>query len=131
MITESKFFDKIKLDLIDHEELQIIVEGRTVPSSPTLIFLPEISWLTKENMQVVLAFTSQRIIVYKIHLNQSLSLALDINKSAIKSVTESSGPLNGGIKLTLDTKKSYKFIFKKERVKKIKHFLSEQYGLNF
>lgn len=125
MISDSKYFDKVKLDLIDNEELQLIVEGRTAPSSPTLKFLPEVSWLTKENMQVIFVLTSQRIIVYKIHLNRSLSFALDIYKSTIKSVAESSGPLNGGIIVTLDTKKSYKFIFKKERIKEIKHYLSE------
>ncbi|MGG2024926.1 hypothetical protein AB1282_03975 [Gottfriedia sp. S16(2024)] len=125
MISDSKYFDKVKLDLVDNEELQLIVEGRTAPSSPTLKFLPEVSWLTKENMQVIFVLTSQRIIVYKIHLNRSLSFALDIYKSTIKSVTESSGPLNGGIIVTLDTKKCYKFIFKKERIKEIKHYLSE------
>lgn len=125
MMIESKYIDKVKLDLVDNEELQLIVEGRTVPSSPTLKLLPEISWLTKENMQVIFVLTSQRIIVYKIHLNQSLSFALDINKSAIKSVTESSGPLNGGIIVNLDTQKIYKFLFKKERIKEIIHYLSE------
>ncbi|XRG77909.1 hypothetical protein V5E38_19110 [Rossellomorea sp. GAMAL-10_SWC] len=125
MMIESKYIDKVKLDLVDNEELQLIVEGRTVPSSPTLKLLPEISWLTKENMQVIFVLTSQRIIVYKIHLNQSLSFALDINKSAIKSVTESSGPLNKGIIVTLDTQKIYKFLFKKERIKEIIHYLSE------
>ncbi|PEZ00647.1 hypothetical protein CN326_22375 [Bacillus sp. AFS018417] len=36
---------------------------------PLLKLLPEISWLTKENMPILLAITNKKLLVYKQQLN--------------------------------------------------------------
>ncbi|PEY98779.1 hypothetical protein CN326_23655 [Bacillus sp. AFS018417] len=76
----------------------------------------EISWLTKDNMPMVLAITNQRLLVYKQQLNADIHRAMGIHRTDIQECKEVSGPLNGAIQITLRDSQAFKFVFKKERV---------------
>ena len=106
----------MKQDLENNEELIDIFGGRTAPTNWVMKLLPEISWLTKENMPVVLAITSQRLLVYKQQINSEIQLSIGIHRSDITECKEENGVLNGAIQITLKDNQSFKFVLKKELI---------------
>ncbi|WP_170833717.1 PH domain-containing protein [Bacillus sp. 166amftsu] len=114
-----KYQNRIKQDLEQNEQIIDVVAGRTAPTTWVMKLLPEISWLTKENMPTVLAITNQRLLVYKQQINSEIQLAIGIHRSDIAKCKEANGVLNGAIQITLKDNQSFKFVFKKERVQAI------------
>lgn len=114
-----KYQDRIKQDLEQNEQIIDVVAGRTAPTTWVMKLLPEISWLTKENMPMLLAITNQRLLVYKQQINSEIQLAIGIHRSDIAECKEANGVLNGAIQITLKDNQSFKFVFKKERVQAI------------
>ncbi|MGG2091549.1 PH domain-containing protein [Bacillus sp. S13(2024)] len=114
-----KYQNRIKQDLEQNEQIIDVVAGRTAPTTWVMKLLPEISWLTKENMPMVLAITNQRLLVYKQQINSEIQLAIGIHRSDIAECKEANGVLNGAIQITLKDNQSFKFVFKKERVQAI------------
>ncbi|WP_439022184.1 PH domain-containing protein [Bacillus thuringiensis] len=114
-----KYQDRIKQDLEQNEQIIDVVAGRTAPTTWVMKLLPEISWLTKENMPMVLVITNQRLLVYKQQINSEIQLAIGIHRSDIAECKEANGVLNGAIQITLKDNQSFKFVFKKERVQAI------------
>ncbi|WP_066371348.1 PH domain-containing protein [Neobacillus fumarioli] len=106
-------------DLDGNEEVLLSLSGKTAPSNPMLKFLPEVSWLTKENMPILFVLTNHRILVYRSPVYQSITFSYSINLTEISTFKDISGPLNGGIQFTLKDNQTYKFIFKKHRINEI------------
>lgn len=119
MSVTTQYQERVMQDLESDEEIITIAGGRTAPANWVMKLFPEISWLTKDNMPMVLAVTNQRVLVYKQHLNSDIQLAIGIRRADIQECKEVSGPLNGAIQLTLKDSQSFKFVFKKERVPEI------------
>lgn len=111
-----KYQNRIKQDLEQNERIIDVVAGRTAPTTWVMKLLPEISWLTKENMPMLLAITNQRLLVYKQQINSEIQLSIGIHRSDIVECKEANGVLNGAIQITLKENQSFKFVFKKERV---------------
>ncbi|PFK66475.1 hypothetical protein COJ13_26900 [Bacillus cereus] len=111
-----KYQNRIKQDLEQNERIIDVVAGRTAPTTWVMKLLPEISWLTKENMPMLLAITNQRLLVYKQQINSEIQLSIGIHRSDIIECKEANGVLNGAIQITLKENQSFKFVFKKERV---------------
>ena len=114
-----KYQNRIKQDLEQNERIIDVVAGRTAPTTWVMKLLPEISWLTKENMPMLLAITNQRLLVYKQQINSEIQLSIGIQRSNIVECKEANGVLNGAIQITLKDNQSFKFVFKKERVQNI------------
>lgn len=111
-----KYQNRIKQDLEQNERIIDVVAGRTAPTTWVMKLLPEISWLTKENIPMLLAITNQRLLVYKQQINSEIQLSIGIHRSDIIECKEANGVLNGAIQITLKENQSFKFVFKKERV---------------
>ncbi len=114
-----KYQNRIKQDLEQNERIIDVVAGRTAPTTWVMKLLPEISWLTKENMPMLWAITNQRLLVYKQQINSEIQLSIGIQRSNIVECKEANGVLNGAIQITLKDNQSFKFVFKKERVQNI------------
>ncbi len=114
-----KYQNRIKQDLEQNERIIDVVAGRTAPTTWVMKLLPEISWLTKENMPMLWAITNQRLLVYKQQINSEIQLSIGIHRSDIVECKEANGVLNGAIQITLKDNQSFKFVFKKERVQNI------------
>ncbi len=114
-----KYQERVKQDLEPKEQIIDVIAGRTAPTNWVMKLLPEISWLTKENMPMVLAITDQRLLVYKQQMNLDIHLAIGIHRSDITECKEANGVLNGAIQITLKDNQSFKFVFKKERISNI------------
>ncbi|NWK68939.1 hypothetical protein HWX41_07385 [Bacillus paramycoides] len=114
-----KYQEKVKHDLEPKEQIIDVFTGRTAPTNWVMKLLPEISWLTKENMPIVLVITNQRLLVYKQQMNLDIQLAIGIHRFDIMECKELTSVLNGAIQVTLKDNQSFKFVFKKERMPKI------------
>ncbi|GLV65571.1 hypothetical protein Bmyc01_42400 [Bacillus mycoides] len=114
-----KYQEKVKHDLEPNEQIIDVFTGRTAPTNWVMKLLPEISWLTKENMPIVLVITNQRLLVYKQQMNLDIQLAIGIHRFDITECKELTSVLNGAIQVTLKDNQSFKFVFKKERMPKI------------
>lgn len=114
-----KYQNRIKQDLEQNERIIDVVAGRTAPTTWVMKLLPEISWLTKENMPMLWAITNQRLLVYKQQINSEIQFSIGIHRSDIVECKEANGVLNGAIQITLKDNQSFKFVFKKERVQNI------------
>jgi hypothetical protein len=118
MSTAVKYQNRIKQDLEQNERIIDVVAGRTAPTTWVMKLLPEISWLTKENMPMLWAITNQRLLVYKQQINSEIQLSIGIHRSDIVECKEANGVLNGAIQITLKDNQSFKFVFKKRNVYK-------------
>ncbi|GMX65301.1 hypothetical protein Elgi_45710 [Paenibacillus elgii] len=116
MSSSNKYQDRVKKDLEPNEQLVDIIAGRTAPTNWVMKLLPEISWLTKENMPMVLVITDQRLLIYKQQMSLEIQLAIGIHRSDIAECKEVKGVLNGAIQVVLKDSQSFKFVMKKERV---------------
>ncbi|MGG0658225.1 hypothetical protein [Rummeliibacillus pycnus] len=119
MSVAVKYQEKVKQDLELNEQIIDVIAGRTAPTNWVMKLLPEISWLTKENMPIVLAITDQRLLVYKQQINLDIQLAIGIHRSDITECKDANGLLNGAVQITLKDNQSFKFVFKKELVPNI------------
>ncbi|MCP8970134.1 hypothetical protein [Ectobacillus ponti] len=119
MSVSVKYQDRIQQDLESGEEILDVVAGKTAPTTWVMKLFPEISWLTKENMPMVLAITNRRLLVYKQQINLDIQLAVGIHRSDVVDYKEVSGVLNGAVQITLKDSQSFKFVFKTERVEEI------------
>ncbi|WP_163092888.1 hypothetical protein [Bacillus cereus] len=86
-----KYQNRIKQDLEQNERIIDVVAGRTAPTTWVMKLLPEISWLTKENMPMLLAITNQRLLVYKQQINSEIQLSIGIHRSDIVECKEANG----------------------------------------
>ncbi|PWA11851.1 hypothetical protein DCC39_08660 [Pueribacillus theae] len=126
MQINKHIMDQINNNLDNNEEVLLSIPGKTAPTNPMLKFLPEISWLTKENMPILFVLTNHRILVYKSFVHQSITLVYSFNLSEISSFKDISGPLNGGIHFKLNDDRTFKFIFKKHRINEIIAYLQNE-----
>lgn len=114
-----KYQERVKQDLEHNEQIVDVISGRTAPTNWVMKLFPEISWLTKENMPIVLAITNKKLLVYKQQIDSEIQLAIGIHRSDITECKEVNGVLNGAIQVSLKDNQSFKFVFKKERVQDI------------
>jgi len=115
----TKYEERVQSDLEVDEYIITIAGGRTAPTNWVMKLFPEISWLTKDNMPIVLVLTNQRVLVYKLHLDSEITLAMSVRREDIKDCIEANGPLNGAIQLTLKDSQTFKFVLKKDCVPEI------------
>lgn len=126
MEINKQTIDLINNHLAVNEDVQLSFPGKTAPTNTMLKFLPEVSWLTKENMPIIFVLTNQRILVYKSPVYQSITLAYSFNLTEISSFKDICGPLNGGIYFKLNDNRTFKFIFKKHRINEIMAYLQNK-----
>jgi len=119
MSLTNKYEGRVMSDLEVDEYIITIAGGRTAPTNWVMNLFPEISWLTKDNMPIVLVLTNQRVLVYKLHLDSEITLAMNVRREDIKDCIEANGPLNGAIQLTLKDSQTFKFVLKKDCVPEI------------
>lgn len=115
----QQYIEQIEKDLDCNEFVLLSFPGKTAPTNSMLKLLPEVSWLTREDMPIHFVLTSQRILIYASPLYQVMTLDYSFELSEISTFTDVSGPLNGGIQFKLKDNRSYKFIFKKHRINEI------------
>lgn len=123
MFTNKEILTQIEPELQDSEDILLTISGKTAPTNLFMKLLPEVSWMTKENMPIVFVLTNQRVLIFKNSLNQSITLSFSLLRSDISSISDVSGPLNGGLQIHVKENQSYRFVFKKHRIHEIlEHF---------